>query len=99
MPDNRLRLIKNDKRRPCKRCDGEHEYVTRLSDDADCSTPVAFTLEKAQKTARLLARGEESIVLVPPALSTLVVLDDEARRLPKNEPTVLAQYVNVIQSA
>lgn len=83
MPDNAIRIIKNSKHSPCKRCGGVHVYITRLSPDADCETPVAFSHSKALTTARLFANGAEDVVRVPD--DTLVIMDDSARRLPRAE--------------
>lgn len=91
MADNRPRLIINSKSLVCKRCTGEHEFLTRLSDDVRCDVPVAYSLSKARKIARLMAGGDKDIVTIPEA-DMLVVLDDSARRLPHNNGEVpLAQ--------
>lgn len=91
MADNHSRLIKNSKSLPCQRCKGVHEFITRLSDDEICDTPVAFSLEKALRLANLKADGEESVIRVPKRM--VVILDDSARKLPHNDGHVpLAQF-------
>jgi len=81
------------------RCDGKHDYLTRLSDDTSCDSPVAFGYEKALKMATLLASGTEDVVRVPD--DTVVVMDDSARRLPRSGTGTirLAQFTSVERSA
>jgi hypothetical protein len=90
--DRHPRLIKNSQNRTCQRCSGVHEYLTRLSEDTDCNTPVAFSLEKANKVSLLLAGGLEDVVRVPD--DTIIVMDDSARTLPRagSGQTRLAQF-------
>lgn len=98
MADNHPRLVKNSKDVRCKVCTGMHEYLTRESEDADCSAPVAFSYEKALKMSRLLASGPRDIVRIPD--DTVVVMDESARRLPRSGTgTVrLAQFSRVERS-
>lgn len=97
--DNHPRLVRNSKNRRCQRCSGVHTYLTRLSDDTSCDSPVAFAPDKALKMAALLANGTEDVVRVPD--DTVVVMDDSARRLPRSGTgTVrLAQFVSTARSA
>ena len=99
MPDGHPRLVRNSKNRRCSRCGGIHVYLTRLTDDADCATAVAYGYDKAMKMARMLALGERDVVRIPD--DTIVVMDESARRLPRSGTgTVrLAQFTNVERSA
>jgi hypothetical protein len=100
MPDRHPRLVKNSKGRKCKRCTGVHNYVTRLSDDASCDTPVAFSLDKARVMVNLIATDENDIVRVPD--DTVVVLDDSARKLPRKGsegPIQFAQFTRTERMA
>jgi hypothetical protein len=81
MPDHLPKLVKNSQRRKCQGCLQVHEYITRISDDAGCDTPVAFSLELATRTANLLAGGRKDVVSIPD--DTLVVMDNSARKLPR----------------
>lgn len=98
MPDSHPRLVKNSKNIICKNCTGIHDYLTRESEDADCSAPVAFSYERAVKMARLMANGERDIVRIPD--DTVVVMDESARRLPRSgSGTVrLRQFTSVERS-
>jgi len=93
MPDQHPRLVRNSKNRRCQRCTGIHEYLTRLSDDAKCDTPLAFSPDRARKMARLMANGERDVIRIPD--DTVVVMDDSARRLPRTGTGTirLAQFV------
>lgn len=82
MPDQLPKIVKNSKRRECQRCTKVHEYLTRLSDDADCDTPVAFSVEMATKMANLHAGGRKDVVKIPD--DTIVVMDNSARKLPRD---------------
>lgn len=99
MPDSHPRLVRNSKGRRCARCNGVHEFLTRLSDDIDCGAPVAFGYDKAMKMARMLAWGVRDVVRIPD--DTVVVMDESARRLPRSGTgTVrLAQFTTVERSA
>ena len=100
MPDNHPRLIKNSTSRKCKRCTGVHEYITRLTDDARCDTPVAFSFHKAKQMVNLMATDADDIVRVPD--DTLIVMDDSARKLPRKGsegPIKLAQFTLSERSA
>jgi hypothetical protein len=92
MPDTYPRIIFNSLSRPCSRCTGVHEYITRLSDDATCDTPVAFSAEKAKKLARLVAQGDQDVRHVSDDM--LIVMDSSARKLPRTDAPVtrLAQF-------
>ena len=79
--DRHPRIIQNSKKRKCQRCGGVHEHLTRLSEDATCDVPVAFSLERATKTANLLASGERDIERIPDGM--VVIMDDSARMLPR----------------
>jgi hypothetical protein len=101
MADGHPRLIVNSKSLTCDRCGGVHVYITRLSEDAPCDTPVAFGIETALRYARLHASGDRDVVRVPRELTQLVVMDDSARRLPRrgSQPMRLAQFEVVVRSA
>jgi hypothetical protein len=96
-----LRLIRNSKKLRCGRCTGIHDYITRLSDDCPCDTPVAFDIQVAKLNARLHASGDVDVVHVPPELTKLVVLDDSARRLPRtgSRSLRLAQFETIVRHA
>ena len=95
MPDRHPKLVKNSKNLRCKKCTGIHDYLTRLSDDTSCDTPVAFSHERALKMANLRASGPQDVVPVPD--DTVVVMDDSARRLPRSGTGTikLAQFSRV----
>lgn len=97
MPDNHPRIIKNSLSKSCRRCTGVHEYITRLTEDARCDTPVAFSLEVANKISRIVARGADDVIKIPD--DTLVVMDESARKLPRegSRPLKLAQFETVIR--
>lgn len=96
-----IKLIKNTKNLTCVRCHGVHDYMTRLSDDAPCDTPVAFSEEVAKLNARLHAGGDRDVVNIPHDLTTLVVMDESARQLPRTGSTTLrlAQFETIVRSA
>ncbi len=96
-----IKLIRNSKNLTCKRCTGIHEYITRLSEDAPCDTPVAFSVEVAKLNARLHAGGDKDVVNVPNELTKLVVMDESARQLPRtgSKTIRLAQFESVVRSA
>jgi hypothetical protein len=99
MPDTHPRIVRNSKRLACKNCGAIHDYITRDSDDAACGTPVAFGYERAVKMANLLASGTPDIERI--TSETIVVMDDTARKLPRNETghVRLAQFSRVERSA
>lgn len=86
MPDKHPRIIKNLRNRPCQRCRGIHDYISRPSEHAKCGTPVAFSKSKAETLARLQAGTIDAVELVPN--DTIVILDDSARKLPQTSPHV-----------
>jgi hypothetical protein len=94
MSDNHPRIIKNSLSRKCTRCTGVHDFITRLSDDASCDTPVGFSKDMAQEIATQLACGNEDVLRVPD--DTIIVLDDSARQLTSesSSTTQLAQFNN-----
>lgn len=96
-----LRLVVNSKKLVCARCTGIHDYLTRLSEDCPCDTPVAFDTPIAKLNARLHAGGDRDVVAIPHELTKLVVLDESARRLPRtgSHPTRLAQYETIVRHA
>jgi hypothetical protein len=96
-----LRLIRNSKKLVCARCTGIHDYITRLSEDCPCDTPVAFDVPIAKLNARLHANGDEDVVTIPHELTKLVVLDDSARRLPRtgSQTLRLAQFETIVRHA
>ena len=96
-----LRLIRNSKKLRCQRCTGIHDYITRLSEDCPCDTPVAFDMPIAKLNARLHAGGDVDVVHVPQELTSLVVMDESARRLPRtgSHPTRLAQFEMIVRHA
>jgi hypothetical protein len=98
MPDGHPRLVVNSKGVRCKNCNTAHDYITRVSEDTDCGAPVAFSYERALKMARLMAQGERDVVRIPD--DTVVVMDDSARRLPRNGTGTirLAQFSSVERS-
>jgi hypothetical protein len=96
-----LRLIRNSKKLRCGHCTGIHDFITRLSPDCPCDTPVAFSVEVAKLNARLHAGGDVDVVQIPHELTKLVVLDDSARRLPRtgSRPLRLAQFEMIVRHA
>lgn len=96
-----IKLIKNSKNLRCKRCSGIHEFITRLSENAPCDTPVAFSEEVAKLNARLHAGGDRDVVNVPHELTQLVVMDRSARQLPRtgSQTIRLAQFETIVRSA
>ena len=98
MADNHPRLVKNSKGVRCKGCGGTHDYITRISEDTDCGAPVAFSYERAQKMARLVADGLRDVVRIPD--DTIVVMDESARRLPRSGTGTirLRQFTSVERS-
>jgi hypothetical protein len=95
MPDIKAKVVKNLVSKTCSNCGGIHDYITRVPEVGrkDCTTPVAFSREKALKMARLLGCGEEAVVDAPH--DTVVVMDDSARKLPRHEPVILAQLTQL----
>jgi len=87
-----IRLIKNSKRTVCGNCGGVHEYISRGSEHAPCGTPLAMSVEKANKVCRILAIGLDDVVRVP--TDTVVVIDDTARSLPQHPEPDLAHYMS-----
>lgn len=96
-----LKLVRNSKKLVCQRCTGIHDYLTRLSADCPCDTPVAFDAPIAKLNARLHAGGDQDVVNIPHELTKLVVMDESARRLPRtgSRPTRLAQYETIVRHA
>ena len=96
-----IKLIRNSRNLRCKRCTGIHEFITRLSEDAPCDTPVAFSEEVAKLNARLHAGGDRDVVSIPHELTKLVVMDRSARSLPRtgSQPMRLAQFETIVRSA
>jgi hypothetical protein len=96
-----LRLIVNSKKLVCARCTGIHDYITKLSEDCPCDTPVAFSERVAKLNARLHANGDKDVVAIPHELTTLVVMDESARKLPRtgSSPGRLAQFELVVRHA
>jgi len=93
MTDIKIKVIQNTVNKECNHCGGIHDFVTRMPTTGfkDCGTPVAFSMEKAQKLVRLLGASEDAIVDAPH--DTFVIMDDSARKLPHGEPVMLAQLV------
>jgi ribosomal protein L37E len=71
-------VVRNSKHERCRHCGQPHEFISRLSKDSPCGTPVAFSRQMADK----LAAHPEDVQEVPN--DTLVVLDPSARKLPQN---------------
>jgi len=96
-----LRLIVNSKKLRCSRCSGIHDYITRLSKDAPCDIPIAFSPRVAKLNARLHASGDKDVVTVPHELTQLVVLDDSARQLPRrgSQTIRLGQFETIVRHA
>jgi hypothetical protein len=96
-----LKLVRNTKKLRCQRCTGIHDYLTRLSEDCPCDTPVAFSQEIAILNANLHANGKRDVVSIPHELTKLVVLDESARQLPRtgSRPSRLAQIEIVVHHA
>lgn len=96
-----LKLIVNSKKLVCMRCTGVHDYITRLSEDCPCDTPVAFSEPIAKLNARLHAGGDRDVVNVPHELTKLVVMDESARQLPRtgSRPGRLAQFEMIVRHA
>lgn len=91
-----IRIIRNSKKIPCGNCTTAHEYLTRQSSDADCSTPVAYERSKAERIARVQAGGAEDVVPIPD--DTVVVMDDSARSLPKRNAPELQHTRNRVRN-
>lgn len=95
MTDVKIKVVKNTVNAPCNNCGGIHDYITRLPQVGDvrkdCSLPVAFSIDKATRMARLLGMGDEAVIDAPH--DSIVVMDDSARKLPHGEPVMLAQLV------
>ena len=87
-----LRIIKNTKRTPCGNCGGVHQFISRGSEHAPCGTPVAYPVDKAKQIARIQAIGLDDVVRVP--TDTVVVIDDDARELPKRDNPDLRQFMS-----
>ena len=96
-----IKLIRNTKNLPCKRCGGVHDFITRLSEDAPCDTPVGFSEQVAKLNARLHAGGDRDVVNVPNEWTNLVVMDQSARQLPRtgSQTLRLAQFETIVRSA
>jgi hypothetical protein len=96
-----LRLVRNSKKLRCARCTGIHDFLTRLSEDCPCDTPVAFDISVAKLNARLHASGDQDVVHVPNELTSLVVMDESARQLPRtgSSATRLAQFETIVRHA
>ena len=89
--DNHARIIKNSLGKKCSRCTGVHDYITKLSDDATCDTPLAFSEKRANKIVHMVARDADDVVRIPD--DTIVVLHSSARKLPTEASTTqLAQF-------
>jgi hypothetical protein len=91
MPNNTLKIIRNSKRRECTNCGFTHDYISRVSEHAPCSTPVAYRAEAAKRISRALAGGAKDVVNIP--TDTRVIIDDNSRRLPKMEEPELRRFV------
>ena len=90
MPDTKIKVVRNTSNKPCSRCGGIHDYLSRVPKEGrDCSTPVAFSYQRAVVMARSLGQTEDTVVDAPH--DTVVVMDDSARKLPREEPVILAQ--------
>jgi hypothetical protein len=98
MADNHPRLVRNSKNVKCRGCGGVHNYLSRVSDDAACGTPIAFSPARALKMARLPANGQPDVMRIPD--NEIVVMDNSARKLPRSGTgTVqLAQFSRVERS-
>src|SRR3954452_18263584 len=96
-----LKLVVNSKKLVCQRCTGIHDYLTRLSEDCPCDTPVAFGPNMAKLNARLHASGDGDVVNVPHELTQLVVMDVSARQLPRtgSQSSRLAQIETIVRHA
>jgi len=80
-----LIIIRNSKQTQCSNCGGTHDYITKPTQNRPCSTPVAYPIEQATKTSRLLAQGDQDIERIPTGMD--VILAEGARQLPvRGEP-------------
>lgn len=96
MPIGNVFLVKNSQQLACRRCTGIHEFITRLSEDARCEVPVAFSAQEAARVATKAGGTMADVVTMPDDGSgqpITVVLDDSARKLPHYKgPAMLAQF-------
>ena len=90
MPSNTTYVVRNSKGLTCQRCEGVHEFLTLLSDDAACDAPAGFSREVAESMANLKARGVRDVERAPD--DTILVLHNSARRLPVRGEAQLAQF-------
>lgn len=79
MTDNAVYIIKNSKHKPCKTCGGDHEFVSKSTENTRCGTPVAFSYDKALSVGKTVGATEDDIQRPPEGM--MVVLDDSARKL------------------
>lgn len=77
-------VVRNSGRSPCGHCNKAHEFVTGTSKDTDsCGTLVGFSKDKAEEVA---SRVGGEIEIAPG--DEVVILDDSARKLPRQNPQV-----------
>lgn len=98
MPDTRVHVVKNVGR--IGSYDTETGMPTGLVDDyittsqgkgVSRRTPVGFSKEVADQMAERLGFDPAEAVIVAPD-DMVVALHDSARKLPQNEPVILAQF-------
>jgi hypothetical protein len=94
MTDNAVYVIRNSKQQPCKTCSGQHEFISRPSENTRCGTPVAFSYDQALEVAKIVGVSEDDIQRPPEGM--MVVLDKSARKLPTGGGTndMLSQHVS-----
>ena len=92
MADQDTKIIKNSLSAKCLRCTGIHDYITKLSNDAPCDTPLGFSNEYAAVVVDKYFMDKEDIISVPD--DTIIVLHESARKLqPQGAATTqLAQF-------
>lgn len=90
MSANTTYVVRNTNSLKCQRCEGVHEFLTLLSDDAACDAPAGFSREVAESMARLKARGTDDVERAPD--DTILVMHPSARRLPVRGEPQLAQF-------
>ena len=92
MPDQDTKIIKNSLSSRCMRCTGIHDYITKLSNDAPCDTPLGFSDDYAKLVVARYKMDDEDIISAPD--DTVVILHESARKLqPQSQGTTqLAQF-------
>lgn len=87
---NRTFVVRNSNGVVCSRCEGVHEFLTLLSDDAACDAPAGFSRDVALNMAKLHARGSDDVESAPD--DTLIVMHPSARSLPVRKEPQLGHF-------